>query len=119
MATDAEVIGVRGVFLKLRTHAGLSARRLRDTEVDTRVLADLPVVQRVIRESGVPVEQAIVDAVTGCLATGQVEVTSVDTTNQRIAGRFAFNALDDADSLVHVTEGRFAGSYVQPSPSIR
>ena len=34
MATDAEVIGVRGVFLKLRTHAGLTARRLRDTEVD-------------------------------------------------------------------------------------
>jgi ribokinase len=68
MATDAEVIGVRGVFLKLRTHAGLSARRLRDTEVDTRVLADLPVVQRVIRESGVSVEQAIVDAVAGVVA---------------------------------------------------
>jgi ribokinase len=68
MATDAEVIGVRGVFLKLRTHAGLSARRLRDTEVDTRVLGDLPVVQRVIRESGVPVEQAIVDAVAGVVA---------------------------------------------------
>jgi ribokinase len=68
MATDAEVIGVRGVFLKLRTHAGLSARRLRDTEVDTRVLADLPVVQRVIRESGVTVEQAIVDAVAGVVA---------------------------------------------------
>ena len=68
MATDAEVIGVRGVFLKLRTHAGLSARRLRDTEVDTRVLADLPVVQRVIRESAVPVEQAIVDAVAGVVA---------------------------------------------------
>jgi ribokinase len=68
MATDAEVIGVRGVFLKLRTHAGLSVRRLRDTEVDTRVLADLPVVQRVIRESGVPVDQAIVDAVAGVVA---------------------------------------------------
>lgn len=68
MATDAEVIGVRGVFLKLRTHAGLSARRLRDTEVDTRVLGDLPVVQRVIRESGVPVEQAIVDAVAAVVA---------------------------------------------------
>jgi ribokinase len=68
MATDAEVIGVRGVFLKLRTHAGLSTRRLRDTEVDTRVLADLPVVQRVIRESAVPVEQAIVDAVAGVVA---------------------------------------------------
>jgi ribokinase len=68
MATDAEVIGVRGVFLKLRTHAGLSTRRLRDTEVDTRVLADLPVVQRVIRESGVSVEQAIVDAVAAVVA---------------------------------------------------
>jgi ribokinase len=68
MATDGEVIGVRGVFLKLRTHAGLSTRRLRDTEVDTRVLADLPVVQRVIRESGVPVEQAIVDAVAAVVA---------------------------------------------------
>lgn len=36
--------------------------------MDTRVLADLPVVQRVIRESGVPVEQAIVDAVAGVVA---------------------------------------------------
>ncbi len=68
MATDAEVIGVRGVFLKLRTHAGLTARRLRDTEVDTRVLADLPAVQRAIRESGAPVEQAIVDAVAAVVA---------------------------------------------------
>lgn len=58
-------------------------------------------------------------AVTGCLATGQVEVTSVDTTTKRIAGRFAFNAMDDADSLVHVRQGQFAGSYVQPLPSIR
>ena len=68
MATDAEVIGVRGVFLKLRTHAGLTARRLRDTEVDTRVLADLPAVQRAIRESGAPVEQAVVDAVAAVVA---------------------------------------------------
>ncbi len=68
MATDAEVIGVRGVFLKLRTHAGLTARRLRDTEVDTRVLADLPAVQRAIRESGAPVEQAIVEAVAAVVA---------------------------------------------------
>ncbi len=68
MATDAEVIGVRGVFLKLRTHAGLTARRLRDTEVDTRVLAELPAVQRAVREDGVPVEQAIVDAVAAVVA---------------------------------------------------
>lgn len=68
MATDAEVIGVRGVFLKLRTHAGLTARRLRDTEVDTRVLAELPAVQRAVREDGVAVEQAIVDAVAAVVA---------------------------------------------------
>jgi ribokinase len=67
MATDAEVIGVRGVFLKLRTHAGLTARRLRDTEVDTRVLADLPAVQRAV-QAGTPVETAIVDAVAAVVA---------------------------------------------------
>lgn len=67
MATDAEVIGVRGVFLKLRTHAGLTARRLRDTEVDTRVLADLPAVQRAIRD-GASVEVAVVDAVAAVVA---------------------------------------------------
>jgi ribokinase len=98
MATDAEVIGVRGVFLKLRTHAGLTARRLRDTEVDTRVLADLPAVQRAIRD-GVPVEVAVVDAVAAVVA-------ELDPTDRLIAdvvlalGRLA-EQLDDRPDLAN------------------
>jgi ribokinase len=68
MATDAEVVGVRDVFLKLRTRAGLTAERLQGTEVDTGILAGLPVIQRAMRDTGVSADQAIVAVVTAAVA---------------------------------------------------
>jgi ribokinase len=67
MANPA-VEGLRSVFLKLRTRQGLTAERLRGTEVDTALLADLPAVQEHVRNAGVPVEEAIVAVVESAVA---------------------------------------------------
>jgi ribokinase len=65
---DANVEGVRSVFLKLRTRSGLTVERLDATEVDVRLLAELPAVRRHIRETGVSEGEAIVHVVTGVVA---------------------------------------------------
>src|SRR3954471_17078277 len=65
---DANVEGVRSVFLKLRTRSGLTVERLDATEVDVRLLAELPAVRRRVRETGVPEGEAIVQVVTAVAA---------------------------------------------------
>ncbi|MFI5591845.1 PfkB family carbohydrate kinase [Amycolatopsis sp. NPDC051758] len=65
---DANVEGVRSVFLKLRTRSGLTVERLDATEVDVRLLAELPVVRRRVRETGEPEGEAIVHVVTAAVA---------------------------------------------------
>lgn len=66
---DAAVVGVRSVFLKLRTRSGLNVERLSATEVNVALLADLPIVHRYEREHAVSTDQAIVDVVTRVTAT--------------------------------------------------
>jgi len=65
---DANVEGVRSVFLKLRTRSGLTVERLEATEVDVRLLAELPAVRRHARDENVSDGQAIVDVVTALVA---------------------------------------------------
>ncbi|UOX85979.1 PfkB family carbohydrate kinase [Amycolatopsis sp. FBCC-B4732] len=65
---DATVEGVRSVFLKLRTRSGLTVERLDATEVDVRLLAELPAVRRRVRETGASEGEAIVDVVTAAVA---------------------------------------------------
>jgi ribokinase len=65
---DATVEGVRSVFLKLRTRSGLTVERLGTTEVDVRLLAELPAVRRETEASGVSVDEAIVHVVTAAVA---------------------------------------------------
>lgn len=65
---DANVEGVRSVLLKLRTRSGLTVERLDTTEVDVRVLAELPAVRRHVRETGATEGQAIVAVVTAAVA---------------------------------------------------
>src|SRR3954451_22491265 len=65
---DANVEGVRSVFLKLRTRSGLTVERLDATEVDVRLLAELPAVRRHIRETGISEGEAIVHVVTTAVA---------------------------------------------------
>ena len=49
---------------------------------------------------------------TDCLADGQLEITALDTTAHRIAGRFAFRGrLGTSLTLLQVSNGRFAGTY--------
>ncbi|MDO3646364.1 PfkB family carbohydrate kinase [Nocardia mangyaensis] len=50
---------VRGILARLGKFAGLSADRLRHTEIDVESLLDLPVVARHAERSGVPREDAI------------------------------------------------------------
>jgi ribokinase len=65
---DANVEGVRSVFLKLRTRSGLTVERLETTEVDVRVLAELPAVRRHVRDTGASDGEAIVHVVTAAVA---------------------------------------------------
>ncbi|WP_290060428.1 PfkB family carbohydrate kinase [Amycolatopsis solani] len=65
---DATVEGVRSVFLKLRTRSGLTVERLDATEVDVRLLAELPAVRRRVRETGASEGEAIVHVVTTAVA---------------------------------------------------
>lgn len=65
---DANIEGVRSVFLKLRTRSGLTVDRLDTTEVDVGLLADLPAVRRRVRETGASEGEAIVDVVTAVVA---------------------------------------------------
>ncbi|WP_439377109.1 PfkB family carbohydrate kinase [Amycolatopsis lexingtonensis] len=65
---DATVEGVRSVFLKLRTRSGLTVERLDATEVDVRLLAELPAVRRRARETGESEGEAIVHVVTSAVA---------------------------------------------------
>jgi ribokinase len=58
----AEVDGIQGVLLGLRTRGGLKAERLRPTEVDLSRLVALPAVESVVA-AGVSVEDAVVRVV--------------------------------------------------------
>jgi ribokinase len=76
MATlDPVVQGLQAVFLKLRTRQGLSVERLSGTEVDIRLLADLPAIRRQAQENGTSVEEAIVGFVTAMVE--QLEPTDL------------------------------------------
>lgn len=66
---SADVEGVLGVLLKVRTRSGLKVKRLGSTEVDVTLLADLPVVRRHRREHGLSTDEAIVEALTRVAAT--------------------------------------------------
>ncbi|HEX3784096.1 MAG TPA: PfkB family carbohydrate kinase [Pseudonocardiaceae bacterium] len=95
MPDPAVVEGVRSVLLKLRTHTGLTEDRLRATEVDVDVLANLPAV-RVVTETGVPVEQAIVQVVAGLvdqLDTNDLIIVDVTLALGVLRGRVGENAL--------------------------
>lgn len=94
MATDADVIHLRGTLLKLRTGAGLTARRLRNTEIDLRALTELPAV-RDAAQAGVPPATAIVDTVTAA-------ATELDPTTRLIADvALALGLLTDQPDLTH------------------
>lgn len=59
-ALDPVVQGLQGVFLKLRTRHGLTAGRLKETEVEIGLLADLPAIRRQVQETDRSAEEAIV-----------------------------------------------------------
>lgn len=64
---------------------------------------------------------AVPFAATDCYANGQVTFTTVDTAAHRVAGRFAFNGRvgDEAKPSVKVTEGLFAGRWIDVAPLAR
>jgi len=65
---DPAAEGIRAVLLRLRTHAGLTAERLRTTEVDTSILDNLLAVRHEV-DAGATPEAAIVTVIAG-LARG-------------------------------------------------
>ncbi|WP_181770972.1 PfkB family carbohydrate kinase [Amycolatopsis pittospori] len=57
------VDGVRSALVRLRTRTGLSAERLRSTEVGVRPILDLPVVRQIVNTTGKDEPEAALDAV--------------------------------------------------------
>ena len=99
---DANVEGVRSVFLKLRTRSGLTVERLDATEVDVRLLAELPVVRRRVRETGEPEGEAIVHVVTAAVA-------ALDPTDLLIAdAALALGVLRERVGARRAVEGLYA-----------
>ncbi len=66
---DADVEGVLGVLLKVRTRSGLKLKRLAATEVDVTLLANLPLIRRYRSEHDVSADAGIVEVVTRIAAT--------------------------------------------------
>ncbi|WP_229905359.1 PfkB family carbohydrate kinase [Lentzea cavernae] len=86
------VDGVRSVLVRLRTRSGLSADRLRSTEVDVEPVLELPIVRQVVRTTGASAPEAAVEAIrvmAGQLGTTDLVVVDVVLSLGIIEERFA------------------------------
>ncbi|MEV6908795.1 PfkB family carbohydrate kinase [Amycolatopsis sp. NPDC051071] len=85
------VDGVRSALVRLRTRTGLSAERLRSTEVGVRPILDLPVVRQIVNTTDKSEPEAALDAVrriAGQLPTEELVIVDMALSLGLLAERF-------------------------------
>jgi len=85
------VDGVRSALVRLRTRTGLSAERLRSTEVGVRPILDLPVVRQIVNTTGKDEPEAALDAVrriAGQLPTEELVIVDMALSLGLLSERF-------------------------------
>lgn len=85
------VDGVRSALVRLRTRTGLSAERLRSTEVGVRPILDLPVVRQIVSTTDKPEAEAALEAVrriAGQLPTEEFVIVDMALSLGLLAERF-------------------------------
>lgn len=101
---DPGVEGIRSVLVRLRTRSGLSAERLRSTEVGVDAVLELPIVRQVIATTGRAAPEAAVETIrrmAGLLAPTDLVIVDAVLALGVLGARFPesadFNALYAAD----------------------
>jgi ribokinase len=101
---DPGVEGIRSVLVRLRTRSGLSAERLRSTEVGVDSVLELPIVRQVIATTGRAAPEAAVETIrhmAGLLAPTDLVIVDAVLALGVLGARFPesadFNALYAAD----------------------
>lgn len=109
------VDGVRSALVRLRTRTGLSADRLRSTEVSVRSILDLPVVRQIVSTTNKPEPEAALEAIrriAGHLPTEELVIVDMALSlgllgdrlpdHPEIAGLYAADVGDRRQRLVEL-----------------